>query len=79
MTAVQNQVLYGQPTAPHGNPPGIFGLVAGKVVPLRVDPWTPEDRIVITISDYYYTVITPFMAGRFKGKPIEVSIPVETQ
>lgn len=78
-TAVQNEVLYGQVAAPHGNPPGIFGLTASMVNVNRADAWTPEDRIVITVSGYRYTVITPFMAGGFTGRPITVSSPVETQ
>jgi hypothetical protein len=79
LTAVQNVVLYGQATAPDGDAPGLFGLHRSMVDVSRADEWTPEDRIVITISGYRYTLITPFMAGGFTGRPIKVSSPVETQ
>ena len=79
LTALQNMVLYGQATAPPRKATGIFGLQPAMVNVSRTDEWTPEDRIVIAISGYQYTVITPFMAGRFTGRPIEVSSPVETQ
>jgi hypothetical protein len=46
---------------------------------VRQNSWTPEDRITITISGYHYTLVTPFLAGTFTGKPIAVTLPVETQ
>ena len=79
LTAIRNIVVYGNTAAPHKNPPGIFGLQSSMVSVARQDDWTPEDRIVITVSGYHYTLITPFMAGVFTGRPISVSAPVETQ
>src|SRR6266567_9078678 len=69
LTAIQNMVIYGSTAAPHDNPPGIFGLRASMVSVDRADDWTPEDRIVITVSGYHYTLVTPFMAGVFTGRP----------
>jgi hypothetical protein len=71
--------MYGQPTAPRENPPGLFGLQPSMVSVARQDNWTTEDRITITIAGYRYTLITPFMAGTFTGRPITVTLPVETQ
>src|SRR4051812_21479257 len=79
LPAIRNMVLYGKTAAPHQNPPGVFGLQTSMVSVARRDDWTPEDRIVITVSGYHYTLITPFMAGVFTGRPISVSAPVETQ
>jgi hypothetical protein len=79
LPAIRNMVLYGNTAAPHGNPPGVFGLESSMVSVEREDDWTPEDRIVITVSGYRYTLITPFIAGAFTGRPISVSAPVETQ
>jgi hypothetical protein len=79
LTAVRNIVLYGNTSAPRNNPPGVFGLETSMVKAARVDDWTSEDRIVITVSGYHYTLITPFMAGKFTGRPITVSAPVENQ
>ena len=79
LTGMQNIVMYGSTSAPSKNPPGFFGLQSKMVSAVRVGDWTPEDRIVITISGYQYTIVTPFMAGVFTGRPITVSAPVEVQ
>lgn len=79
LTAVRNVVMYGQPAAPRENAQGFFGLQASMVSVARQNSWTPEDRITITISGYHYTLITPFLAGTFTGRPITVTLPVETQ
>jgi hypothetical protein len=71
--------MYGKPAAPQGNPAGFFGLEPSMVNVVRQNRWTPEDRITITISGYHYTLVTPFLAGTFTGKPIAVTLPVETQ
>src|SRR6266542_1713257 len=73
LAAVRNMVLYGQPAAPAGNPPGFFGLQASMVSVARQNSWTAEDRITITIQGYRYTLITPFLAGTFTGRPIAVA------
>jgi hypothetical protein len=79
LVAIQNIVLYGSTAAPHDHPPGVFGLQSSMVNVDRADDWTPEDRIVITVSGYHYTLVTPFVAGVFTGRPIAVSVPVEVQ
>jgi TadE-like protein len=79
LTAVQSMVIYGQPAAPDGSPAGIFGLEPSMVSVTRPDQGTSEDRIVIVVSGYKYTLIIPGMAGVFTGRPIQVSMPVETQ
>jgi TadE-like protein len=77
LTAVQNMVLYGQTSAPTGLSSGKFGLTAAMVNVARSDAGTPQDRLVITISNYTYTLVLPFLAGSFTGRPIQVGIPVE--
>jgi len=77
LTAIRNVVMYGQPVHEQGN--GFFGLKSSMVAVQRHNSWTPEDRITITISGYHYTLITPFLAGSFTGRPIAITIPVETQ
>ena len=77
LTAVQNMVLYGQPTIPASSQSGMFGLTPSMVTVARNDAGTAEDRIVITISNYTYKLVLPFLAGSFTGKPIQVSMPVE--
>src|SRR5690348_492998 len=50
LPAIRNIVVYGNAAAPHNTPPGIFGLQSSMVRVARHDDWTPEDRIVITVS-----------------------------
>src|SRR5689334_10011408 len=68
LAAIQNIVIYGNTAAPHDHPTGIFGLRSSMVAVDRADDWTPEDRIVITVSGYQYTLVTPFVAGVFTGR-----------
>jgi len=79
LNSIRNVVMYGQPAGPQGNPSEFFGLEPSMVSVARQNSWTPEDRITIIISGYHYTLITPFLAGTFTGKPIAVTLPVETQ
>ena len=79
LTAIRSLVVYGSTNPPGGQPAGLFGLQDSMVNVVRQGDWTPEDRITITISGYHYTLITPFMAGTFTGRPITVTLPVETQ
>jgi len=79
LNGIANLVRYGSTAAPPNHAPGIFGLESSMVNVARLNPWTPEDRIVITVSGYHYTLVTPFIAGRFTGRPIVVGAPVEVQ
>jgi Flp pilus assembly protein TadG len=38
---------------------------------------TQDQRVVITVSNYQWLHFTPFLAGRYFGAPITVSIPAE--
>lgn len=73
--AIKNMVLYNQTT---GTGNGILGLSPSAVNVIRTGtPNSPDDRIVVTITGYTFTFITPGWAGHKTGKPIRVSIPVE--
>ena len=74
LTAVQQLVLYG-PAG--GSGPGLFGLQASNVNVTRYGQGTAADRITIVISNFQFNRITPGWSGKFTGKPITVSIPVE--
>ena len=78
LVGTRNMVLYSQPNMPDA-PPSLFGMTPAMVNVSRAGQSTPEDRIVIVVSGYQYMLVTPGMAGVFTGKPIEVSMPVETQ
>jgi hypothetical protein len=74
--AVKNVVLYGTPAGRTGV--GLNGLHPGSVTVARQGtPTTASDRIVVTISGYGFSWITPGFAGNKTGKPITVTMPVE--
>jgi hypothetical protein len=74
-TAIQNMVLYLQSTAPPGGTAS-FGLTASMVSVSTADAGTDNYRLVLQISGYSYTVLSPYLAGSYKGAPIRVSVPL---
>ena len=75
-TAIRNVVLYGQHSVPTGAQPS-FGLTAENVSVSRIGNSTAADRIVITVSNYGYEFISPWIAGARTGTPITNSLPYE--
>ena len=67
--AIRNIVLYGTSTPVDGATPS-FRLTSEMVQVSRLDANTPEDRVKITLSNYPVEFFTPFIAGKFTGKPI---------
>ena len=76
--AIRNMVLYGQPAAPTGTAPGIFGLKASMVSVSLDDVGKNEERIVVTIANYPYRLFSPWIGGVITGRPIVASFPAET-
>src|SRR5438128_11868366 len=56
-TAIQNYVIYGQPSPPP-DAPANYSLTAAMVSVQRADAGTPEDRVVITVSNYPYLFLS---------------------
>jgi Flp pilus assembly protein TadG len=82
LTGIRNMVIYSSTSLPDGKTagdPGVFGLTPAMVAVSRVDEGTPEDRIVISLSNYRVIFVGPYLAGSFLGKPIHASLPVEAQ
>jgi Flp pilus assembly protein TadG len=75
-SAIRNVVLYGQTAAPTGAQPS-FGLTAGNVSVSRLGNNTSADRIVITVTNYSYEFLSPWIAGARTGTPITNSLPYE--
>ena len=74
-TEIRNLVLYGKTT---GSGNGMMGLTPSNVSISRSGTaGGVDDRIVITVAGYRYTLVTPGWAGSFRGKDVVVSIPVE--
>lgn len=75
--AIQNMVLFGQPWTPEGSTTGIFGLTRSMVTVTRQSEGTTEDRIVVTVSNYPFLMLSPWIAGRRAGNSIVASMPTE--
>jgi Flp pilus assembly protein TadG len=73
--AIRNMVLYLQPTAPPGGSAS-FGLTADMVNVSTADAGTDNYRLVLQVSGYSYTVLSPYLAGSYRGAPIHVSVPL---
>ena len=75
LVATKNVVLYNKTT---GSGKGVMGLAPTAVQVTRVGTaGGPDDRIVVTISGYTFTTITPGWAGKHTGKSITATMPVE--
>lgn len=75
LTAIKNMVLYNQTT---GSGNGTMGLAPSAVTVARNGtPSGPDDRIVVTVSGYAFTWITPGFAGRKTGSSIVMTLPIE--
>lgn len=75
LKAIKNVVLYNGTT---GSGNGYLGLTPSSVTVARNGtPGGSDDRIVVTVSGYNFSFLTPGFAGTKNGKPIVVTIPVE--
>jgi len=76
--AVRNMVLYNQPVAPQGIYQGFLGLNAANVSVARSGDGTESDRMTVSIVNYQYRFLTPFLAKTFTNNMAVVeTLPVE--
>jgi Flp pilus assembly protein TadG len=74
-SAIRNMVLYFQPTVPAGGKAS-FGLTSSMVNVSTADAGTDDYRLVVQISGYSLLMLSPYIAGSYKGPPINVSVPL---
>jgi len=75
LTAVANMIMYKQATTPPDGTPGYFGLTTDVVHVTRPNVGE-NDCLVVLISNYSYTMFSPYVAGSYNGPNIEVSVPL---
>ena len=75
-SAIQNMVLYNQTTVPVGATSGVFGLTSSMVTVSTADSGTDDYRLIVTITNYPYTMISPIIGGTYTGPNILISIPL---
>ena len=73
VTAIQNMVLYNQTT---GSGSGYFGLDSSMVQVTNPGSGTDNYRVVVFITNYPYTVLSPYIGGTHIGPNITMSFPV---
>jgi Flp pilus assembly protein TadG len=73
--AIQNMVLYAQPTVPGGGTAS-YGLTADMVSVSKADAGTDNYRLVVQISGYSIRVLSPYITGSYRAPPISVSVPL---
>jgi Flp pilus assembly protein TadG len=74
---IKNVLLHDDPNSTLGNT-AWFSLHEPTVsVQLAGAAATNDRRIVLTVSNYQWMHFTPFFAGRYFGRPLTVSMPVE--
>src|SRR5690349_21417019 len=75
VTAVQNMVLYNQPTVPSGAST-YFGLTTDMVQVSNPGSGTSDYRLTVLVTNYPYTILSPYIAGTYLGPNIKVSVPL---
>ena len=74
-TEIQNKVLYDQATVPT-TPDPYFGLTTSMVTVASTGSGTDNFRLTISIHDYPYTIVSPWIAGSYTGPNINVAVPL---
>jgi Flp pilus assembly protein TadG len=74
-TGVQNMVLYGQATQPTGAA-GTFGLTSAMVIVSTPDAGTDDYRVSVKVTNYPYTIFSPWIAGSYTGPDILAELPL---
>jgi hypothetical protein len=74
--AITNMALYSHPIAPTDGTAPSFGLTPAMVNVSAPDEGTDNYRLVVQISGYSFQSFSPFLARRYTGAPIRVSVPL---
>ena len=75
VTAVQNMVLYNQATVPP-DASSYFGLTTDMVQVSNPGSGTIDYRLTVLVTNYPYTILSPYIAGTDLGPNIKVSVPL---
>ena len=74
---IRNMVLFNQPQRPEGAITGILGLTDANVLVSRTDAETSADRVSVTIANYKFHFVSPWIHGTTTGLPIKATLPYE--
>ncbi|HEY3416647.1 MAG TPA: hypothetical protein VGM23_07165 [Armatimonadota bacterium] len=74
--SIANMVLYRQATKPPEGTPSYFNLSTANVSVTSPGAGTDNYYLQVRIEGYSYTVLSPYIAGKYTGAPITVSVPL---
>ncbi|MBL8175067.1 MAG: pilus assembly protein [Bryobacterales bacterium] len=77
-TAIANMVLYYQPGGATDGQAPYMGLTSSNVETAVYGAGTDDHRLRVRISGFRYTVLSPYIAGRYTGPTIDVLMPLGT-
>jgi Flp pilus assembly protein TadG len=69
-TAIQNVVVYNSPTAPDGNPTGLFGLTTSNVTVTPTPSTGNPNYVQVKISGFPIELISPFLTKSYTPRSI---------
>ena len=69
-------VLYNQATVPEGATSGVFGLTSDNVSVSTQGSGTDDYRLVVSITNFQYVMISPIIGGTHTGPNIVISVPL---
>lgn len=76
-TGIQKMAVYNSATAPSGSVAVLNGLTTAMVNVQNPDVNTSAARVVVTISNYPISFISPYIARTFTNRPVMVAMSSE--
>ncbi len=76
---IRNLIAYGtaSPTTTQKGSPGYFGLSAANIAVSFENSDSNASRIVVSISNLSFPVISPLIAGNYRNMPVRLAFPIE--
>ena len=81
-SSIVNMVLYNQATNPAGTAagldpvPGYLNLSSSNVTVSNPNMGADNARLIVIVSGYRYSVISPYIAGSYTGPAVTVVVPL---
>ncbi|MBI4908135.1 MAG: pilus assembly protein [Acidobacteria bacterium] len=72
--SIKNMVLYNQKDAL--DVPGYFGLDASMIEVSVSGEYTDDYRLNVLITNYPYQIVSPYIAGTYRGPIILMTVPI---
>jgi Flp pilus assembly protein TadG len=73
--SIKNMVMYNQSTVPT-DPSPYFGLTTSMISVSTAGSGTDDYRLSLAITNYPYTILSPYIAGTYNGPNILITVPL---